>query len=135
MSFLDNLENNLKSLESREERDPEQIRRDQERREAERQDRIRAAPFAAELRNGPFTQALLGHATRIGFSKRVKVNITWLDTTLRLDARDLRLELQPDAEGVVARHQLAGEELQSERIELKPDAAAALAERWLSKLA
>lgn len=33
MSFLDNLENNLKALEGREEKDPEQVKRDRERRE------------------------------------------------------------------------------------------------------
>ena len=36
MSFLDSLENNLKALESIEERDPEQVKRNNERREAER---------------------------------------------------------------------------------------------------
>ena len=34
MSYLDNLENNLKALEKQEERDPEKVKREQERREA-----------------------------------------------------------------------------------------------------
>ena len=33
MSYLDNLENNLKALENQEERDPEKVKREQERRE------------------------------------------------------------------------------------------------------
>ena len=41
MSFLDNLENNLKALESREEKDPEKVKRDQERREADRNAAVR----------------------------------------------------------------------------------------------
>ena len=44
MSFLDNLENNLKALESREEKDPEKIKRDHQRREADRSARSKRAP-------------------------------------------------------------------------------------------
>ena len=39
MSYLDNLENNLKALEKQDERDPEKVKREQERREAERDGR------------------------------------------------------------------------------------------------
>ena len=51
MSFLDNLENNLKALESREEKDPEKVRRDQERREAERNAALLRAPHVEALKN------------------------------------------------------------------------------------
>ena len=36
MSYLDNLENNLKALENQEDRDPEKLKREQQRREADR---------------------------------------------------------------------------------------------------
>ena len=36
MGFLDNLENDLKALENREEKDPEKVRREQQRRETDR---------------------------------------------------------------------------------------------------
>ena len=45
MGFLDNLENNLKALESREERDPEKVRREQERREADRTSALLREPI------------------------------------------------------------------------------------------
>ena len=54
MSFLDNLENNLKALESREEKDPEKIKRDRERREAERMAALSRAPHADALKNSTF---------------------------------------------------------------------------------
>ena len=51
MSFLDNLENNLKALESQEEKDPEKVKRDQERREAERNAALERAPHLEALKN------------------------------------------------------------------------------------
>src|ERR1035441_9297067 len=72
MSFLDNLENNLKSLESQEEGkgDAERQQRDRENRRASAQ---AAAPYAEELKKGPHTAELLKQATRIGFGMRLKV--------------------------------------------------------------
>src|SRR3979411_242580 len=102
MSFLDSLENNLKALEAQDERDPARAAEIRKRREEDRANALAAAPHAEELRNGQFTSALLDHATRIGHSLRTKVQITWIDTTLRLQAKDRRLELQPTAEGVRA---------------------------------
>lgn len=101
MSFLDNLENNLKSLESRDESNDsvEQQRRARERDRAEAQ---AAAPYAEELKKGPFTAELLKQAARVGFEKRTKVHIAWLGSTLRLEAREQRLELRPTASGVQA---------------------------------
>ena len=61
MSFLDNLENNLKSLESSEQGkdDAERQRRARDR----ERERVRAAaPFAEELKNSPFTAELLKRA-------------------------------------------------------------------------
>jgi len=51
MSYLDNLENNLKALENQEERDPQKVRREQERREAERTAALLRAPHAEALKN------------------------------------------------------------------------------------
>ncbi len=133
MGFSENLENNLKSLEKQEERDPARVAEERARAERDRQQRIAAAPFAEQLRNGPYTQALLGHATRIGFMKRTKVHIVWIDTTLRLEAKNLRLELRPAPNGVAAHSMVDGVETSVQMLDLNGDAAV-LAEQWLSRL-
>jgi hypothetical protein len=129
MSFLDNLENNLKSLES-----GEQARDDADR-ERKARDHNRAAilavaPYAEELRKGPFTTELLKQATRIGFSLRTKVNIAWLGSTLRLEAREKRLELRPTPAGVVAVYLEDGKEVRTEDVNLKGNAEQ-LVRNWL----
>src|SRR5947207_7810373 len=103
MSFLDNLENNLKSLESSEQRKDE-AERQRRSRDHERERERAAAPFAEELKQSPFTAELLKHAARIGHGMRVKVHVAWLGSTLRLEARERRLELRPTPEGIVAVH-------------------------------
>jgi hypothetical protein len=122
MSFLDNLENNLKSLESQEE-GKEAAERSRRTRETERANAQAAAPWAEELKKGPFTAELLKQAARVGFSLRLKVHVAWLGTTLRLEARDRRLELRPTAHGVVAAYLENGVETRSEPLDLKGDAA------------
>ena len=98
MSFLDNLENNLKSLESREEsRGGNSGRRDKERAQA-----LAAAPWAERLKKEPFAQKLMQQATVAGRQRRIKVNLMWIDTSLRLEARGNRLELRPGAKGINA---------------------------------
>jgi hypothetical protein len=130
MSFLDNLENNLKGLEERQERDPAQARK-AEQRESER-DRARAAqPWAEQLRKGPFAQQLMTEATRIGFGLRTKVYISWAGPALRLDARERRLELRPTPDGVVADSYVNGERLSSRPVDLNGNARE-LAESWLA---
>jgi hypothetical protein len=129
MSFLDNLENNLKSLESQEE-GKEAAERSQRARESARAAAQAAAPWAEELKKGPFTADLLKQAARIGFSMRVKVHVAWLGTTLRLEARDRRLELRPTASGVVAAYLEGGVATRSEPLDLKSDAGE-LIRRWL----
>jgi hypothetical protein len=101
MGFLDNLESNLKSLESHEERGAAHDRGHRQR-ERERAASQAAAPFAEQLRKGSYTQELLTQATRVGFGMRVKVHIVWLGTTLRLEARNRRLELRPTPQGIFA---------------------------------
>ncbi|HEV3039922.1 MAG TPA: hypothetical protein VHA33_19300 [Candidatus Angelobacter sp.] len=106
MSFLDNLESNLKNLESREERDPGAKKR----RDSERASALAAAPWAEKLKNGPYTQDVLKTAAQIGFQIRTKIHVTWLDTTLKLEAKERRIEFRPTPEGVVAVFLLKGKE-------------------------
>jgi hypothetical protein len=83
------------------------------------------------LKNGQFTHDFLAHATRIGFSQRTKVQPTWLGSTLRLQAKEKRLELRPTPEGVRAFFFEEDEEKGSELIDLK-GGAEELAKRWLA---
>ena len=128
MSFLDNLESNLKSLESREEA---QDQREQQGRTARRDQARAAAPWAEKLRHGPFTAELLRHATRLGFQRRTAVRPTWIGTTLRLEAGARRLELRPTPEGVVAVFLEDQNELRSESVDLG-GSAEALACQWFA---
>jgi hypothetical protein len=132
MSFLDNLENNLKSLESQEE-GKEAAERAHRTRENQKASAQAAAPWAEELKKGPFTAELLKQAARIGFSMRLKVHVAWLGTTLRLEARDRRLELRPTANGVVAAYLESGAETRSEPLDLKSDAGE-FVRRWLDSV-
>ena len=101
MSFLDNLENNLKSLESQEE-GREAADRQRRVRESERAQAQAIAPFAEQLKKSAFTAGLLTHAARVGHSLRIKVQVAWLGNTLRLEARSRRLELRPTPAGIMA---------------------------------
>lgn len=129
MSFLDNLENNLKSLESQEE-GKESAERSRRAREAQKASEQAAAPWAEQLKKSPFTAELLKQAARIGFSLRMKVNVAWLGTTLRLEAREKRLELRPTASGVMAAYAENGAEIRSEPLDLQGDPAE-LVRQWL----
>ena len=130
MSFLDNLENNLKSLESQEE-GKESAERQQRAREQQRANAQAIAPYAEQLKQSPFTAALLTQAARVGHSMRTKVHVAWLGTTLRLEARDLRLELRPTAHGIVAVYLENGQEKQTHPLDLESDPAT-LVRQWLS---
>jgi hypothetical protein len=130
MSFLDNLENNLKSMESREERVP--LRgKPQQQRDAERARAQATAPYTEQLRKGPFTSELMSEATRIGHGLRTKVYISWIDNTLRFEAREHRLELKPTPEGVQAQYFVNKEPMKKEIVDLN-GSAKQLAERWLN---
>lgn len=132
MSFLDNLEDNLKNMESHEERVNSRDR-DHVRREAERARARATAPFSEQLRKGPFTTELLNEATRIGHGLRTKVYMTWIDNTLRLDARDHRLELRATPDGVLAQF-FANRQQTGEEIVDMGGSARQLAERWLTSV-
>src|SRR5579863_7470001 len=130
MSFLDNLENNLKSLESQEE-GKEAADRAQRARELERSNAQAIAPFAEELRKSPFTSAVLTQAARVGHSLRIKVHVAWLGSTLRLEARERRMELQPTAKGIVAVYIEKGREARSEPLDMTGDPEQ-LIRQWLT---
>ncbi len=131
MGFLDNLENSLNSLEKAEERDPMERHRVNTQRETEKKSALAAAPYAEALRKGAFTMDLLTHATRIGHGQRTAVQIVWLGTTLRMQAKERRLELQPTASGIVAIFSESGVEKGQEAVDLKGDSEK-LARKWLS---
>lgn len=131
MSFLDNLENNLKALERQEERDPEKVRRDQEQREAERNAALKRAPFVEALRASAFTSDLLGHCRVLGRGQRVLVQFTWIGDNLRLDAKEKRMELAPGPEGITAVMSVNGEEKARRHVDVARDDAEALAREWL----
>ena len=132
MSYLDNLENNLKALERQEEKDPEKVKRDQARREADRNAAILRAPHVEALKNSAFTSELLTQCRLIGREQRVLVQFTWIGENLRLDARTRRMELTPTADGIVAVFSLDG--VESARVPVNPqsDDPAALARHWLT---
>jgi hypothetical protein len=131
MSYLDNLENNLKALENQEERDPQKVKREQERREAERSAALLRAPHVEALKNSPFTVELLTQCRAIGHQQRVLVQFTWLGETLRLDAKARRMLLTPTSEGITAVFSENGDEAGRANVDPQVDDAAALARRWL----
>ena len=130
MSFLDNLENNLKALESQEEKDPQALARKAAQREAARSAAIEIAPHADALRNGPFKDGLLTACRDIGHRQRILVRPVWVDSTLRLEAGVKKLELRPTPSGVLAVFFDGGREQENTLIDLSSDPVQ-LAERWL----
>ena len=129
MSFLDNLENSLKALESADERGVD--KQSQERRDAERIEALAIEPWAEQLRSGPFTNSLLEKATLAGHKLRVKVRILWLGPTLRLETRESRLELRPTSDGIVAAIVENGSDLQTWPIDLREELPEDLVRKWL----
>ncbi|MCU1294803.1 MAG: hypothetical protein JWP08_3653 [Bryobacterales bacterium] len=127
MGFLDNLENSLKNLESREERNPNEARRRQE----DRARGLAAAPWATQLKESDYTRALFDKAAIAGHRLRAKIYMAWLDSTLRLEARGRVLHLKPTSEGIVAEYTDSEGKPKVERIDLAGDPDELL-ERWLS---
>ena len=132
MSFLDNLENNLNALERQEEKDPEKVKREQQRREADRTAALQRAPHADALKNSAFTSDLLTQCRVIGHAQRVLVQFTWIGETLRLDAKAKRMELVPTSEGIMAVFSVSGTETRRERVDPQAGDADALARFWLT---
>lgn len=132
MSFLDNLENNLKALESREEKEPETVKRDQARREAERNAALMRAPHVEALKSSAFTSELLTQCRTIGRGQRVLVQFTWIGENLRLDAKQKRMELIPTAEGIIAVLSVDGMQTGRTTVDPQADDPVVLAGRWLN---
>ena len=132
MSFLDNLENNLNALERLEEKDPEKVKRERERREADRNAELLRAPNAEALKSSAFTSELLTQCRAIGHGQRVLVRFTWLGEKLRLDAGAKRLELIPTPDGITAAFSQDGVETAQQPVDLQSSDPAALAKHWLS---
>jgi hypothetical protein len=130
MSFLDNLENNLKALESREQKDPEALAREAAAREANRSLALAIAPYSEALRNGPFKDGLLTACREMGHRQRLLVRPVWVESTLRLEAGTKRLELRPTPNGVLAVTFINGQEHENTPIDLSSDPVK-LAEKWL----
>jgi hypothetical protein len=117
MSFLDNLEDNLKALESRDEGGLDETRR----RDRDREFAVASAPWAERLKQGPFAKTLMQQATLAGRHRRIKVDLMWIGTTLRLEARGHRLELRPRPDGVAAVFLRGSEEVRQEPVDLTGD--------------
>ena len=132
MSFLDNLENNLKALESLEEKDPEKVKREQDRREADRAAALLRAPHVEALKNSAFISELFTQCRLIGRGERVLVQFTWLGENLRLDAKAKRMELIPTKDGITAVFSLDGQETGRAAVDPQTDDPAALARLWMT---
>jgi len=128
MGFLDNLEDSLKSLESQEERDPNV----HQRRQDDKARVLAVAPWAEKLKTSDYTKKLFDEAAAAGHRIRTKVYMAWFDTTLRLEARQRRLELRPTSDGIVAAFIEPDGETKTERLDLGGDPAA-LISKWLNK--
>lgn len=129
MSFLDNLENTLKSLESRDEGTGD----DNRRRERDRESALAAAPWAERLKKEPFSRKLMQQATVAGRPRRLKVNILWIGNTLRLEARNQRLEMRPEAQGITAVFLRDGAELRRAPVDLAADPSQFI-DTWMADL-
>jgi hypothetical protein len=121
MSFLDNLENNLKALESIEATGMD----DRTRREANRREAIAVAPWAEKLKNAPWVEKFMRDLTRAGFSRRTKINFVWIDRRLRAEALGERLEIVPTPKGIEA---VSGEKRIPVDLAAEPDK---LISQWL----
>jgi hypothetical protein len=114
MDFLDNLENSLKNLESREERDPGAMQRQQD----ERSRALQAAPWAEKLKSSDYTRKLFDQAAAAGHRLRAKIYMAWLDNVLRLEVKGRWCELRPTANGIEAEFILPDGTSQKETIDL-----------------
>jgi hypothetical protein len=128
MGFLDNLENTLKAAERAGER--EDAKGAHVSRAAEMEAIRAAGPNAELLKKSQWTQELLTHCVTIGHGQRVRVGMAWIGTTLRLEAREKRMDLEPTAAGVTAIYTVDGVETGREAVVIGTDAAG-LARKWL----
>lgn len=129
MGFLDDLENTLKNAERGAEREDEKSAIVS--RAAEMEAIRAAAPNAEALRKGQWTQDLLTQCVTLGHGQRLRVGMAWIGTTLRLEAREKRMDLRPTADGIQAVFSEDGVETGQEPVDLNADPGA-LARKWLA---
>ncbi len=127
MSFLDNLENNLKAMEERDQGGPE----DRRQRDLDRAAAIEAAPWAEKLKTGAWTKDLMKQAALVGHETRTKVFIAWLGASLKLEAKERKLELRPTPSGIDAIYRSPGESERRETVDLD-EAAEKFLRKWLT---
>jgi hypothetical protein len=120
------LEDSLKSLESQEERDPNA----HQRRQDDRARVLAAAPWAEKLKRSDYTKKLFDEAAVAGHRIRAKVYMAWFETTLRLEAKQRKLELRPTPDGIVVAFIEPNGETRTEPLDLNGDPAA-LISKWL----
>lgn len=130
MGFLDNLESDLKSLESANER--EDASGSKNRRDADRAARIALQPSVERLRKSAFTDHLLRAAQQESFRIRARINVVWVGDVLRLDLPNKRLELRPVPGGVQAIATFNGVPVEPALVDFSGDAMQLL-QGWLSK--
>ncbi|MEP6716346.1 MAG: hypothetical protein ABJC09_12295 [Terriglobia bacterium] len=129
MSFLDNLENDLKALEGRDEGGVDNgAFRDRERKAARA-----SAQSAEKLRQSPWTQKLMQQVTVAGHARRLKINLVWAGTILRLEARRNRLELRPMPTGIDAVFGRGIDDIETQPVDLASDPKGLIA-RWMAIL-
>jgi len=133
MSFQDSLENNLKNMESREESGSHDRSTQHRRRDSERARSQASAASAERLRKGAYTAELLKQATRLGHAMRTKIHLAWLGTTLRLEARERKLEIRPTPTGAIAVFMENNNEIRTAPVDLAGDPEA-LVREWLASL-
>jgi hypothetical protein len=126
MDFLDNLENSLKNLESREERDSSAVQRRQD----ERSHHLQVAPWAEKLKNSDYTRELFNQAAAAGHRLRAKIYMAWLENVLRLEVKGRWCELRPTPDGIEAEFILADGSSRKENIDLT-GSPERLLEQWL----
>jgi len=73
----------------------------------------------------------LKQAARIGFTMRTKVHFAWLGVTLRLEAKERRLELRPTPAGIMTVYLHGSEEIRRESLDLKSNPEE-LVRNWLA---
>lgn len=127
MDFLDNLENSLKNLESREERDSGAVQRQQD----ERSRTLQIAPWAEKLKTSDYTRRLFDEAAVAGHRLRAKIYMAWLENVLRLEAKGRWCELRPTPDGIEAEFIRPDGSSQKERTDLTGDPKDLL-QQWLS---
>lgn len=125
MGFLDNLESSLKSLETQEERDGSE----RQRRQNDRARNLATAPWSERLKNSPYTKDLFDKAVAVGHRRRTKVYLAWIENTVRLEAKQRRLELKPTPNGILAEYVEPNGQLKTETVDLSGDPQV-LIDKW-----